>query len=472
MLPLPVVTLAYPSLLPASTSEARTTHTQAWTIHTHVPPSLPPFRFPTHGTHSSLPSSPPSGTEKVSRTSSSESLSNSNSQSGISHLSQEAAKVKLIRDAIRSEDKRLRAAYPFPLGEHWQSAVGLFIYVGAWVAWGMATHAWWNGTLSLPALVVINALAISLLHEMEHDLIHELYFKRSPWVQHVMFAGIWLIKSNASPWWRKYYHLRHHQYSGQVNDVEERLIGLGLPWYSPKRLLVTLTPAGTLLVANDIARDDPEFSRVNLILCNSPVIVLSTAAMLVHLIASLGGGEALVKAGYLSAGMFALLSHRLLPALFLYNATVNFPNVLRQSCLVIVSTYCHYYGDIPERDVFFQTQILDHPLLWPFQLFCFNFGATHIIHHFVTRQPFYLRQVVAFGVLPLMKAQGCRHNDMGNNFRGNRWTGGENAFDHEEGVTIKTGSKGRAGQHEGSSTDTSPTTSDDEDGGEDHIKGA
>ena len=28
--------------------------------------------------------------------------------------------------------------------------------------------------------------------------------------------------------WRKYYHLRHHQYSGQTNDVEERLIGLGM----------------------------------------------------------------------------------------------------------------------------------------------------------------------------------------------------------------------------------------------------
>ena len=30
-------------------------------------------------------------------------------------------------------------------------------------------------------------------------------------------------------------------------------------------------------------------------------------------------------------------------------------------------------------------------------------GATHIIHHFVTRQPFYLRQVTAFRVLPIMK---------------------------------------------------------------------
>lgn len=30
--------------------------------------------------------------------------------------------------------------------------------------------------------------------------------------------------------WRRYYHLRHHQYAGQVVDVEERLIGLGMKW--------------------------------------------------------------------------------------------------------------------------------------------------------------------------------------------------------------------------------------------------
>ena len=202
---------------------------------------------------------------------------------------------------------------------------------------------------------------------------------------------------------------------------------------------MTLTPAGTLLVANDIARDDPEFSRLNLILCNSPVILVSTLAMLIHAIAHFGGGEALLAKGVLNAPTYSFLQS-LLPLLWTYNATVNFPNVLRQSCLVLVSTYCHYYGDIPERvgpptfplvsywpprtthrciqqhipstvssstqsnppthplhpntqDVFFQTQILDHWLLYPFQLFCFNFGATHIMHHFVTRQPFYLRQV-------------------------------------------------------------------------------
>lgn len=34
----------------------------------------------------------------------------------------------------------------------------------------------------------------------EHDLIHDLYFKRQKWVQDAMFAFIWVIKSNANPW--------------------------------------------------------------------------------------------------------------------------------------------------------------------------------------------------------------------------------------------------------------------------------
>ena len=47
----------------------------------------------------------------------------------ISHLSKESEKVKIIRDIIRSEERRLRAAYPL-LNEDWQSTVGLAIYLG------------------------------------------------------------------------------------------------------------------------------------------------------------------------------------------------------------------------------------------------------------------------------------------------------------------------------------------------------
>jgi len=30
-------------------------------------------------------------------------------------------------------------------------------------------------------------------------------------------------------------------------------------------------------------------------------------------------------------------------------------------------------------------------------------GATHMLHHFIVKQPFYLRQITAFRVLPIMK---------------------------------------------------------------------
>lgn len=53
----------------------------------------------------------------------------------ISHISVEQEKVKVIRDAIRAEDKRLRAAYPFPLGHEWQDACGLAIYLGKRGRW-------------------------------------------------------------------------------------------------------------------------------------------------------------------------------------------------------------------------------------------------------------------------------------------------------------------------------------------------
>jgi len=37
---------------------------------------------------------------------------------------------------------------------------------GAFAIWAWASWAWYEGLLGLPAAIVINALAISLLHEM------------------------------------------------------------------------------------------------------------------------------------------------------------------------------------------------------------------------------------------------------------------------------------------------------------------
>jgi hypothetical protein len=43
------------------------------------------------------------------------------------------------------------------------------------------------------------------------------------------------------------------------------------------------------------------------------------------------------------------------------------------------------------------------------------------MHHFVVSQPFYLRQMVAHKVYPVMKENGVRFNDFGSILRANRF---------------------------------------------------
>jgi hypothetical protein len=97
-----------------------------------------------------------------------------------------------------------------------------------------------------------------------------------------------------------------------------------------------------------------------------------------------------------------------------------FPNIFRHTCLALASSYCHYYGDIKPNDPHVQTQILRHKIFWPVQLFCFNFAATHCLHHYIVEQPFYLRQAGAMGVTNGVIAQGVRSDDLGIFNRNNR----------------------------------------------------
>ena len=59
----------------------------------------------------------------------------------------------------------------------------------------------------------------------------------------------------------------------------------------------------------------------------------------------------------------------------------------------------------------------------PLQLFCFNFGSTHAIHHFVVREPFYIRQMTAPAAHAVMREMGVRFNDFGTFRRANRYGG-------------------------------------------------
>jgi hypothetical protein len=81
----------------------------------------------------------------------------------------------------------------------------------------------------------------------------------------------------------------------------------------------------------------------------------------------------------------------------------------------------HYYGDVEEGNIIQQTQVLNTWWTIPFHIFCFNFGATHAIHHFVVNEPFYIRQLTAAKAHEVMRKNGVRFNDVGTFLRANRW---------------------------------------------------
>jgi len=303
-------------------------------------------------------------------------------------------RINAIRKVIYSEDKRLRQKYSWL--QH-QNTLGMLWFCGSITVMAITSFLYIYNIMPWYYAMTLMAVAVSIMHELEHDLIHDMYFKDSKFIQHFMFAVIWVSKLNANPWWRKPMHLKHHKTSGQVDDIEERLIGLGMP-LGLKRLFITISPLGAFLVMGQVAKDsaalksEPLLDIIKTSLLNLPVLLPSHLALLAILFPS-----------FVPVGIYTLC----------WNVTMLLflPNMLRQSCLQLVSTGCHYYGDIPEKNVFFQNQVIDHWVFYPFQLFCFNFGATHIIHHYVSRQPFYLRQMCAPEVANELQKQGVRFND-------------------------------------------------------------
>jgi fatty acid desaturase len=312
-------------------------------------------------------------------------------------------RVRAIRAAIYTEERRLRARYPWLVHQDVLGLVCFSVCLSAAVAMG---GAYLTGGLRWWLAVPLIALPLSILHEIEHDLIHDLYFRRRRWVQNVMFTVIWFCKLGLNPWYRRRIHLKHHRESGQTTDIEERLIGIGLPlgWL---RLFIALHPLGSVAVFLRLLRDAPDFRP-------GRMVVLSLPTYLIFAVLSL------VLPAYLCFGSYSVLPASGWPPVRDLTVLLFAPNVLRQVCLILMSSYSHYYADIPPGDVYYQNQVLTSRLLWPLQAFCCNFGGTHIIHHYVVRQPFYVRQLVAAAAHAEMIRQGVRHNDFGTVARNNR----------------------------------------------------
>jgi fatty acid desaturase len=314
----------------------------------------------------------------------------------------EAARVRTANRAINLAEQQLRERQTWL--RH-QDALGLGLWLGALVTWAGLVALFLLGHLSPWLLVPLAALPLSILHELEHDLIHDLYFKAQPRLQNALFTGIWLAKGSLNPWARGDIHLRHHRLSGQPGDVEERLIGLGVRSV-PLRLLIAALPASAVVLIPSIRRDAPDWQVIRGSMWS--------------------GARQIQRLDLLFFGLPILL-----PILWylgvpyareLYLCWIA-PNALRHFCIVLMSAYSHYY-EIPRHDVTQQNQILRHPLLWPLQVFCMDFGATHIIHHYVVTQPFYVRHLIRKQGWAAVEAAGARVNDVAIVRRANRWSDG------------------------------------------------
>jgi hypothetical protein len=309
----------------------------------------------------------------------------------------EAERARRIRRWIRKGEARLVSRHP--VLAH-RDALGLSLFAASTAGIIGLGGLYALGKAPAGLVIVGNAFLASILHEIEHDLIHFLYFRTRPFLHNLMMLGVWIFRGNVvHGWYRRAIHLHHHRASGSDTDIEERLLGLGQA-FGPRRILVMVDGAmAYLLNARLLEKEIPGFRRSSLAAASFPVYPLFAAVLMSYVLCRALGVEVPVAVDVLAVGWV-------------------FPNYLRQASLQIVSSNVHYFertGTV--RD---ETQVLRPFFLWPLQAFCFNFGTTHSFHHYVVEQPFYIRQLIAPWVLPALAKYGHRFNDTGTFLRANR----------------------------------------------------
>lgn len=313
--------------------------------------------------------------------------------------------------AIRQASRELRQRKPFL--RH-QDAIGLSVFGVCVLVIAASALLYVRGLVSAWACGVAIAFALSIVHEIEHDLIHNLYFKNRPYVQHVLFLLGWILRPNTiNPWIRRRLHLRHHRLSGTPKDLEERAITNGEP-IGVKRLVMMAD--GLCAIA----------LRVH----QAPGRRLALVALAAAAYFPFGLAYFAIWYAYLCVHVGALFGWHLLGdsdvlrALDVVTVLWVVPNFIRSFCINFISSNMHYYGDIERGNLLQQTQVLNAWFLLPLQLFCFNFGSTHAIHHYVAGEPFYIRQWTARAAHLAMRENGVRFNDLGTFRRANRFHAG------------------------------------------------
>ncbi|MBH0059001.1 fatty acid desaturase [Pseudoalteromonas sp. SWXJZ94C] len=309
--------------------------------------------------------------------------------------------IQAIVKAIKTEEVLLREKHPLLAHQNTLGLAILLLSLGALIGAGVLYYL-----AIIPAWVciILAAIATSISHELEHDLIHKQYFSNLPFMHNFMMLTVWLMRPNTvSPWFRRKMHLHHHKTSGTQQDLEERLVGNGIKNPFLRAAVIMDGLLGLTINAKRFKKEIDGFSFFKVFNAGFPiatsyfivlysVIIFNIADLFIPL--TLNSPEWLLN----TMNVFEFLM-----------VVLIIPNIIRSSSLNFVTSSMHYYGGV--NNMLEQTHVLTSRLFMPFHLFSFNFGKTHTIHHFVPNQPFYLRQMLSEKILKVMAQHNVRFND-------------------------------------------------------------
>ncbi|HQV77657.1 MAG TPA: fatty acid desaturase [Chitinophagales bacterium] len=345
------------------------------------------------------------------------------------NVNEDELKTKIIRKEVQIASKELRAKYTFL--RH-QNGIGFFIFSCSIAMIILTTILYLQGIISAWIVLFSVAFWTSLLHELEHDLIHFMYFKKNKWIQNFMLLGVWIFRPmTINPWLRREIHFHHHRVSGTRTDVEERGLTNGEKWNLIRLMTVADILLGGILRGNLIRKDIIDavkkgelakeqafvFKKVKMygMMPFTLLLYFIWYFFLIHY--SIHFISNLFNLGYQSSTFIQAQFQWIHPLVII----LILPNLFRMYCLHFITSNMHYYGDVEAGNIMQQTQVLNKWYFIPFQLFCFNFGSTHAIHHFVVNETFYIRQLTATKAHSVMREQGVRFNDLGTFTRANRY---------------------------------------------------
>lgn len=335
-----------------------------------------------------------------------------------------------IRKAILEAGNQLRERHPWLV--QYQDQIGLSILVTAitGIIFNITQYA--RGKMAWYVAIPLSAFWMSILHELEHDLIHQMYYRKNKKINDAMLAAVYAFRpSTVNPWIRREVHLHHHKSSGTKTDLEERGINNGDKW-GLKRLIMTgdnmlaiyLRPITMMKTTNRYIHAQKNLSSTEKLKLKAKLS--ASYAPFGHIHYALWHSFLLISAAKLAMKAFGIAQPKNSLWKFIdrstkfYAVSIAAPNFLRTLSLHFTSSNMHYYGDVEDGNVVQQCQIWTDWRMKPLQAFCFNFAGTHAIHHFVVRDPFYIRQAIAEDCYPIMKENGVRFNDFGTFKRANR----------------------------------------------------